>query len=417
MSARALFAAALFSLVPAGPAVAEDNGLGGFFTHLFGGQPQQPAPRASDVAPRPTSTGAHKPHKRSASRETHEAREPIAPTTPPPTASKFVYVLGDSLAISAADGMVGDLQSLPDIGVVDRARDASGLVRDDYFDWPKAAHDLVTPKAAPAPKDKDAKPEKPEKPRIDAIVVMLGINDKQPLRDGKDYVDPLSDRWKAAYAQRIQAVVAPFHAAGVPVIWVGLPPMRSDKFNPQMIDELNKMFKDNAEQAGAKFVDVFDGFADQSGGFDAFGPNIDGQKARLRGPDGIHLTAAGGAKLAHFIDVEVLAALGPGEAPSQDIAALPPDVGKAADDINEQIRREMGLAPPAGLTSPAAPQVAPAPPPRPEAGAIASLAARPSSAGAALATPAADVGGEAARVLRLGEPPRAAPGRADDFTR
>jgi len=325
-------------------------------------------------------------------------------------------VLGDSLAISAADGMVGDLQAHSDIGVVDRARDASGLVRDDYFDWPKAARDLAAPKA-PAPKEKDAKPVKPDKPRIDAVVVMLGINDKQPLRDGKDYVDPLSERWKTAYAQRIQSMVAPFHAAGIPVIWVGLPPMRSDKFNPQMIDALNKMFKDGAEQSGAKFVDVFDGFADQSGGFDAFGPNIDGQKARLRGPDGIHMTAAGGAKLAHFIDVEILAALGPSEAPPQDIAALPPDIGKAADDINEQIRREMGLAPPGGPTHPAAPVAAPAPPPKPEAGAIASLAARPTSAGAALATPAADVGGEAERMLRRGEPPRAAPGRADDFTR
>ena len=331
-------------------------------------------------------------------------------------------MLGDSLAISAADGMADDLQSHPDIGVVDRARDASGLVRDDYFDWPKAARELVGVKP-PAPKDKDAKDlkdAKPEKPRIDAVVVMLGINDKQPLRDGKDYVDPLSDRWKAAYAQRIQAVVAPLRAAHVPVIWVGLPPMRSDKFNPQMIEELNKMFKDNAEQAGAKFVDVFDGFADQSGGFDAFGPNVDGQKARLRGPDGIHLTAAGGEKLAHFIDVEVLAAVGAVEPPPQDIAALPPDVGKAADDINEQIRREMGAAPSAAVSPhEAQPEAAPAPqpPPKPEAGAIASLAARPSSAGAALVTPATSVGGEAQRMLRAGEPPRAAPGRADDFTR
>ena len=95
---------------------------------------------------------ARKPHKRTAPRETKEAREPsapVAPATPPPTASKFVYVLGDSLAISAADGMAGDLQSHPDIGVVDRARDASGLVRDDYFDWPKAARELVGVKPQP----------------------------------------------------------------------------------------------------------------------------------------------------------------------------------------------------------------------------------------------------------------------------
>ena len=286
-------------------------------------------------------------------------------------------------------------------------------MRDDYFDWPKAARELVNQKP-PASKDKDAKPEKP---RIDAVVVMLGINDKQALRDGKDYVDPLTDRWKAAYVQRIQAVVAPLRAAHVPVIWVGLPPMRGDKFNPQMIEELNKMFKDNAESAGAKFVDVFDGFADQSGGFDAFGPNIDGQKARLRGPDGIHMTAASGAKLAHFIDVEVLAAVGDAEPPPQDIAALPPDVGKAADDINDQIRREMGA--PSAAVSPREPEATPAPkpPPKPEAGAIASLAARPSSAGAALVTPATALRGDAPRLLRAGEPPQAAPGRADDFTR
>ena len=48
----------------------------------------------------------------------------------------------------------------------------------------------------------------------------------------------LTDRWKAIYAQRIQAVVAPLRAAKVPVIWVGLPPMRSEKFNAEMIEDL-----------------------------------------------------------------------------------------------------------------------------------------------------------------------------------
>ncbi len=56
-------------------------------------------------------------------------------------------------------------------------------------------------------------------------------------------------------------------------------------------------------------------------------------------------------------------------------------------------------------------------PPKPEAGAIASLAARPTSPGAALVSPATAMRGEAERMLRLGEPPRAEPGRADDFTR
>ena len=425
--ALACFAAlGIAASLAAVPAEAEDNGLGGFFQHLFGGRSQPaPTPQPSEASPSPRPTLAHKVHKR----PPREAAAP--PSTPPPTASKFVYVLGDSLAVEAAEGMVDDLEATPDIGVIDHARDASGLVRDDYFDWAKAARELVADKEAekektgkpekpeksekPAPKEAaKEKTAKPEKPRVDFVVVVLGINDMQPLRDGKDYVDPLSDRWKALYAQRIQAVAAPLVAAHVPVVWVGLPPMKSDKFNAEMI-QLNQMFKDNVERAGAKFIDIFDDFADQNGGFDAFGPNIEGQKVRLRGPDGIHFTHAGGKKLAHFLDAEVLAALEKSAPPSVDIAALPPDIGKATEDINEQIRREMGA--PGASPGLAAPAARPAPPPKPEAGAIASLAARPASPGAALASPASALDSEAARELRAGEPPRAEPGRADDFSR
>jgi hypothetical protein len=391
---------------------AEEGGIGGFFQHLFGGPPQPaPAPKP-EAAPSPRPTVAHKRKKKPPS----EASAPSAPSTPPPTASKFVYVLGDSLAISAADGMVEELQAKPDIGVIDRARDASGLVRDDYFDWPKAAHDLVAVRE-PA---KDAKPgaSPAAKEKVDVVVVMLGINDMQAMKDGAVFVDPLTERWKALYTQRIQAAVAPLKAAHVPVIWVGLPPMRSEKFNAQMI-ELNQMFKENAERAGAKFIDIFDDFADQSGGFDAFGPNVEGQKVKLRGSDGIHLTPAGGKKLAHFLDLEVLSALGESAPPTQqqnDIAMLPPDIGRG-NDINEQIRREMGepeAARPPALEAPAAEPAKP--PPKPESGAIASLAARPVSAGAQLVSAGARAR-DAAEALRRGEPPPAEPGRADDFSR
>ena len=406
---------ALAALLLASPAAAEDAGLGGFFSHLFGAPPSptpqptqaSPSPRASETAPR------RRPKKPTPQTTRDAAAPPLAPSTPPPAASQFVYVLGDSLAISAADGMAQDLAARPEIGVIDRARDASGLVRDDYFDWPKAARDLVAP-------GKDGKPA-----RIDFVFVMLGINDLQPLKDGKDYVDPLTDRWKAAYAQRIQAVVAPLRAAHVPVVWVGLPPMRSEKINAEIV-ALNQLFKENAEKGSAKFVDVYDAFADQNGAFDAFGPNMEGRQVKLRGSDGIHFTAAGGQKLAHFLDPEALAALKPEGAPKTDFASLPPDVSKAADDINEQIRREMGspgTLPPTvaapGVAAPGAPAAAPvveAPPPRPEAGAIVSLAARPASPGAVLLSAKAPES-EAARHLRLGDPPPARPGRADDFSR
>ena len=228
----------------------------------------------------------------------------------------------------------------------------------------------------------------------------------------------------------------------MPVAWVGLPPMRSEKFNAQAV-ELNQILKENAEKAGAKFVDIFDAFADQSGGFDAFGPNIEGQKVKLRSSDGIHFTAAGGKKLAHFLDEEILKALDDNASGSKAIAVLPPDIGKSTD-INEQIRHEMvptavlpETAAPTSTTTPEAtippapeaakpeaakpevakPEVAKPEAAKPEAGAVASLATRPASVGAALVS--APIGGpsEAERILRLGEPPHAAPGRADDFSR
>ena len=41
--------------------------------------------------------------------------------------------------------------------------------------------------------------------------------------------DPLSDRWRRLYGQRVEALLAPFAAAHIPVAWVGLPPMRADR--------------------------------------------------------------------------------------------------------------------------------------------------------------------------------------------
>ena len=423
---RLRLSVALVAIGLTGAQARAEDGLGGFFQLLFGGpQPRaaatpRPAEAAPASAPRPTARKRHKPAP------PREASAPAAPATPSPMASKFVYVFGDSLAISAADGMADELQAKPEIGVIDRARDASGLVRDDYFDWAKAARELAAemeaPAKEPAPKVKDAAPAPKPAAKVDFVVVMLGINDMQPMRDGKDYADPLSDRWKEIYAQRIQAVVTPLRAAHIPVVWVGLPPMRGDKFNTQMV-ALNQLFKDNAERAGAKFLDLFDDFADQSGQFDAFGPNVEGQKVKLRGGDGIHLTPAGGKKLAHFLDAEVLDAIDKTEKPKTDIAVLPPDINKATEDINEQIRREMGQpgAAPAEIRTPSVslPEaaIAPQPPPKPEAGPINSLAARPASPRAALASANSLAPSEAERRLRRGEPPPAAPGRADDFSR
>jgi uncharacterized protein len=185
--------------------------------------------------------------------------------------------------------------------------------------------------------------------------------------------------------------------------------MRSDRFNAQVV-KLNELYKEHAERAGARYIDIWDAFADQNGQYAAFGPDVTGQTVKLRGPDGIHFTKAGARKLAQFLDAEIKRAFDKTR-PSSDIASLPPDIEQAAIDINAQIRREMGVAVPAGASISAAPQ-------KPPAGPIQALTGQPVSPGGALLT-RATVQPEPPGiedVLARGAPVDPKPGRADDFS-
>jgi hypothetical protein len=336
--------------------------------------------------------------------QTHPARKPVRDFVPaeatrapgsidgtPVTPTFFVNVLGDSLAVFTADGLTQAFADKPEISIVGRAHESSGLVRDDYFDWPKAAEEIA------AAKDK-----------LDFVVVIIGINDIQPLKDGADSLDPLSDKWRDLYGRRIDRLVAPFKLAHVPVVWVGLPPMRSERFNAQVI-KLNELYKERAEQAGAKYIDIWDAFADEDGEYNAYGPDIDGQNVKLRTSDGIHLTKAGSRKLAQFLETDIKRAFDSAK-PQTDLANLPPDIEQAATDINAQIRREMGVPAPAGSSKPVKPE-------RPLAGPILPLTDRPLSPGGALVTRQFAVRGseDVERVLAQGAPVEPKLGRADDF--
>ena len=190
-------------------------------------------------------------------------------------------------------------------------------------------------------------------------------------------LDLQSDKWRELYGQRIERLVAPFKLAHVPVVWVGLPPMRSDQLNAQVI-KFNELYKEHAEKAGAHYIDIWDAFADEGGAYNAYGPDINGQNAKLRAADGIHFTKAGARKLAQFLEADIKRAFDAAK-PQNDIANLPPDIEQAAIDINAQIRREMGVPAPAGAPAAAEPD-------KPLAGPILPLTARPLSPGGALVT-------------------------------
>jgi uncharacterized protein len=367
------------------------GGIPEFFQRLFG------FPQTPQAAPRPAippTAHPHRPRKREQDFVSSTAtRTPGSPGGAPVQPTFFVSVLGDSLGVSAAQGLEQAFADKPEISVTNAARDLSGLTREDYYDWPHSARDLAVGKS-----------------KIDFVVIMIGINDLQPIKDGAEALDPLTDRWRAIYAQRAQLFAAPFRDARVPVLWVGLPPMRDERFNNQVI-ALNEIYRQIAQQSGAKFIDIWDAFSDQDGQYSAFGPDVDGQNVKLRAdPNGIYFTKAGARKLAEFLQPEIRRAYDKTK-PQGDLADLPPDIEREADDINARIRSQMGGESPGagnGVSSL-----------KPVAGPILSLSARPvSTHGVLVGTldSAPAVPGEQAQALRLGQASEPRAGRADDFS-
>jgi len=315
------------------------------------------------------------PYREQFSGERHKSAAPAVDYSkaPPPRKldtppSRTAVVIGDSMADWLAYGLDEKYAEQPEIGVTRKIRATSGLVRYDAkneaLDWPQGTKDALLN----------------EKPN--AIVVMLGLNDRVPLhekasaqkREGEPAqgvnqstsessqgkagapadaearpqsvgqtasqkqgsFDFHTDQWAALYAKRIDAMIAALKSKGVPVIWVGLPAIRGTKATSD-ISYLDELYRERTERAGIIYVDIWDGFVDEDGDFAMQGPDFEGQTRRLRTPDGVYFTKPGAVKLASYVDRELrrvmpsdvapVALPGPETKPKPGQAGARPDVG------------------------------------------------------------------------------------------
>jgi hypothetical protein len=240
--------------------------------------------------------------------------KPDKPAVPP---SYFVTVLGDSLGQLLGQGLTEAFADRPEVAILRKGHESSGLVRDDFYDWPKAVQDLL------------ANGEK-----INMAVILIGSNDHQPLRLGNVTYEPDSPKWIEIYTARIAEIAHAFHEKNIPLVWVGLPTVKSDRLATEFLI-FNDFYKEQAEKAGAAYIDIWEAFEDDHGQYDPFGPDVNGQTVRLRTADGVNFTKAGARKLAHFVEAEIRRNLDAAEPqvdpavvtvpaePSADTAALP----------------------------------------------------------------------------------------------
>ena len=377
-------------------------------------------------------------------------QEDFSKAPPPPRKEAepaiSVLVLGDSMADWLAYGLEDAFSDTPELGVTRRHRTGSGLLRSegrDAYDWVQGAKDVLArdkadfvvmmiglgdrhpirerqparanqpagqkpgepAKPSEAPKANDpAKPAEAAKPAETAKAGRKSgsrgarpraARDRAPGVSGRPGTlvsyEFRSDKWVELYSRRIDETIAALKAKRVPVIWVGLPPIRGTRPRAEL-SFLNEMYKARAEKAGIVYVDVWDGFMDESGEFSNFGPDILGQNRRLRAGDGVHFTKAGARKLAHYVERE--------------------------------IRRLLSRATPVALPVPDEPQKPSAvpqpsgPAPRPVAGPVVPLTGHTPAAERLLGSAGQGnftADSVAVRVLVKGEPVEAPTGRADNF--
>ena len=353
--------------------------------------------------------------------ESYRAPPPRKPETPP---SSTVIVVGDSMADWLAYGLEEVYADNQQIGVVRSVRTYSGLVRyeprNEALQWPQAVKDALAT-------------EKPS-----AIVVMLGLNDRIPLReraapaaaaakpapqaqDGKSApqaaagaeqkpeerpADPRhpgpivsyefrSDQWAQAYKKRIDEMITVLKSKGAPVIWVGLPAIRGPRATSD-ISYLDDLYHAEADKLGITYVDIWDGFVDEDGRYVVQGPDFEGQIRRLRTGDGVHFTKYGALKLAHLVDQDLSRLMANPTAP----VALPSPQA-AAPAKPGTVRAAVGPVLPLTATGGGGQMI--------NSGEAASLL------GAGSHAPVASEDPTAKSALVRGDPLAAPPGRADNF--
>ena len=312
--------------------------------------------------------------RRPAQRRAAAPAQPATPAVEKAENARRVLVIGDFLAAGLADGLAAAYAENADVLVLGRSNGSSGLVRDDHYDWPGNIASVI----------------EAENPAV--VVVMIGSNDRQQMRVGDSRESPRSDAWTAEYERRAMALVKTIRDKGLPLVWVGNLPFRSPAMSSDMI-AFNDIYRRIVTDAGGEFIDVWDGFVDENGGFVANGPDMNGQPAQLRAEDGINVTRAGRRKIAFYAEKPLARLL---------------DLGGTGDPALPG--PDLGIFPDAEGTEPA--EIDRTPPL-----AIDDLGAEVASGllGATVTPPNGETATPAERLAREGIAPEGRPGRADDF--
>ncbi|WP_428149944.1 SGNH/GDSL hydrolase family protein [Brevundimonas sp.] len=210
---------------------------------------------------------------------------PAAPAAPAPVLTPLatraasghlrIGVFGDSMADGLWTGLYREMRDQPGVTVTKFSEVSTGLSRYDYVDiQAKTARQIA------------------EQP-VDVAVILFGTNDAQGISIDGEIHDFGTDGWKAAYAKRVDDLVAMLRSQNVAVYWVGLPTMKRASFDARMT-LINQVVSARMQALGVPWLETESITRNDEGEYDAYLPETGtGRRRLMRANDGIHMSMAG----------------------------------------------------------------------------------------------------------------------------
>ena len=188
----------------------------------------------------------------------------------------------DGIPPALREGLTGDNK----IDVQAKRRPLAGLTRPEFEDEIKAIADTIA------------------REPLHIAVIYTGASDRQSMRVNGRWFKISSEEWRTEYGRRVDLLVKTLKKKRIGIYWIGLP-IQKGALAAEEMQNINALIRDKTYLSGAKFIDTWTAFADQSGQYSAYGPDLAGKVRPLRDGDGGWFTQAGYQKLAHFAEVEI----------------------------------------------------------------------------------------------------------------
>jgi hypothetical protein len=212
-----------------------------------------------------------------------EVKDKVKPKWPRTITRKAplrLYIIGDSMAQVFGSSLENLAEETHLIKAKLDYKVSSGLSRPDFFDWPQRMIDQIV----------EFDP--------DATAVLFGANDGQNVLFKGKVLEVGSKAWQEVYAKRVGKAMDILTKGGRRAYWVGNPIMRESGYR-ERISMMDHIYEAEAKKhPGVFYIPTWALFANEKGSYAEYLPDAHGDPVLMRAPDGIHLSRAGGDRMA-----------------------------------------------------------------------------------------------------------------------